>query len=691
MISPANDTFDAGATAYDSSLLCGHYVRQLLITSDPVYGSGGTGYPQTWTKQGRGYNGHSRASPGKGGGPFVNTTGTASGNDGDPGCTAWCWRDLYADEVDVSAWFSFKHSFNTTLSYPFNTVMGLVARASGGTITDGGASTAHLLGGTCYVFQVVSPGGTGRGVRFQFLRIVAGVVTRIAEVPTGTPGTTTELNFFTTFYVGNTLKKLRFTCHTVGSTVQLRGYIQQAGGPDNAVLSFDDTSGSRITATGRAGFFTQNECPTLNPTNSIVTALALEVSSFQIATYAGVVIVNDDWTRYDIGSAHTISKSFSPLSAGSSYDPNFAPNPDPRDLICGWMGDLHGTTAYGGRIGRSVDRLVFDSSAVDKTGFYISERIANDIREQDRKLDFEFQNALPSVGSLIRGVGIALRCSSLVVSSQPKACYMAEVQWNETTLSPSIYLYQVLAGVQTAIAQKRTGVAVVRGTVYTLEFWAHTQDTPDPINGPAQLRVYIGGTQIQLVATVPPVAGIFVASDGTVTDSRSDRITNGTGEGMWIRSKLGAACHVFADAWSLGSATAGVTVTPADDQATIAMPHEFDNAHGTFPVPYDWVSPEEPTYPVIDHPMDDDHRYVGAAQTRPRRKWKLSCAAATPAQQDTLLAFLDTQNQSVTPFTFTPPGDDTTLARALPDSISTVRANNVVSWSLDIEEVFSSA
>lgn len=683
MALPASDSFDASPDA----LLNGVYQRFLGSTADAAYASGGTGSGlSVWTKLGRGYSGHFTPGtadgpvPGTGKGPFVNTIGTSLGtNTGSLQPTGWALRDYFASEVELGLSFSLRHSSGPTFSTPSIFRIGLAARLAGGAQTDAGTATAHLLGGNGYYFFLWSPGGVGRGVKYYLVRVNSGTVTRLADSPVGAPLSAGAELDYATWYESNSIKGLRFTVHTNGSQVELRGYARGLAG-ESLVLSYNDTSGSRITAAGRSGFFSSNEV-----SDAVSSAVAVRIYWFRISTYAGALVAHDDWRRLRLQACAAVEPSFSGGPYAGFSTSGF-------DLTSGWYGDLRSAAGYSGRIGTLFDRLQFDSEFADKTGFYLSQRPASDAISQDRTLDFEFQAAAPGVTGLIRGAGIVLRASYLVPGDSPLACYYVVVEYVQDISTARVYLRRISYDGEQTLAQKTSGVGVVRGTNYTLRLSVSTDAIPDPIAGPTRLRAYINGTQIQLLAPASPLAGIVVLADGTVIDQSSARVQNGLGEGFYVRSMLGARCEVYIDAWALGVG-GGTVEVPEESMPSVSIPGEADDAFGDFPVPYDLqigaAVEESSTRLAIAHDLDLDDRYRAARQSRARAQWPIGAAAATQDERDALLAFWDSHRGATYPFNFTDPKGRTVVARFLGDALSIERlAPGVYRWSARLEEVF---
>lgn len=684
MALPRDDTFDALTPAYDNTLLVGGYVRFLGYTTNPLYAGGGTALivlPE-WTKFGRLYSGHWPVSntqfandvvnlaPARGFvRPAVNTSGAHFGaNVGASLLTGWCLRDYVAAEVEVACTYTMRHmpGPDWVSAIGFDVMLG--ARLSAGTLTDGGLETAHLLNGDGYYLhvQVNSSGGQ----KLYLTRVNGGTVTRLADSPAGAPAT----NFipWATWNAGNRAKTLRLTVHTNGGQVELRAYVTNVGA-EQLVLSYNDTSGSRITASGRCGFVGPNEWIQGSGAHGVA------FQSFRVSTYGGTLIAYDDFARLSVNAAAVVTRTFtSGTYAGWSVDG--------RDLVSTWYGDLRGVAGFASRLLKSVDRLKLSSAAADMTGFYMSQRYANDIRTQDRKVKFELENTAPGVIGLVRGVGVVVRCGNVLAGGVPVSAYVFEARYDQDAATALYTLTRYTNGVAVLLASKVATGAVVPGIEYEIELQVDTIALPDPINGYARLRAYKASVQVQLLPLSPTLPGINVLADGTVVDTTSARIRTGPGEGFYVRSKNLATAGVFVNAWGTGSFNP--PATGESTEASIPVPAENAGATGTFPAPYCWGAGEDEELPVIDHVLEGDHRYLSPMVELRRRAWTIGCPESAKAAEIQLLqAFFDDRAGSEIPFTLTSPRGTTVTVRFVADTFVWSVAGKKYTWQAQVEEV----
>lgn len=666
---PASDSFDAGATAYETSLFTGAYVRLLGWTSDPAYGSGGTGFTRTWDKRGVLFDAYFSV-PGQHGQivhPAVSTIGAALGaNIGTSAMTGYAVRDLYAAEVDVAGSFRFRYDLPLSSS-AWDFSFGIGARLTGGALTDAGTATTHNVGGDGYYF--VAFGSAGNiNVKYQLLRVNGGTVTRLAESHAGSTGGV----LWPTWYQSNAIKRLRMTVHTNGATVELRCYAMVSPESEALVLTFDDSSASRRTSAGRCGFMATNEWTTGGIKRAVL------VQHLAVNTYAGDVVLLDDWLRTDPTACAVVPGTFTTGLPTSG-----------RSLMSSWYGDAHGVAGFASRISKSIDRLLFDSSSVDRTGWYLSQRQEDDGQTQDRIVDFEFATGGPGVAALTRKVGIAVRATATAAGSAPSACYLLTAELVEDTLISSINLFRVVGGVSTLIARKLSGVTFTRGVVYELRLLVQPFETVDPQNAWVRLRAYVDTVQIEMEHATSPVPGISIDTVGTVTDQASARVLSGLSAGIYIGSKAAATAHVYVDAWDEGDGAVDPDIDAS--YATIPVSAEGDGATGTFPVPYDWGIATTTDLGTLRHEHEDGGAYVAKARSIQRRTWKVGTSAATEDEVDDLQDFFDDHEGDAIPFSFVEPEDSATvLARFVGGELRIEKIDvGVYAWTVNLEEVSS--
>jgi hypothetical protein len=629
-----------------------------------------TGKSIAWTKYGKAYTGH-WGFDGAGQKPLVSTTGSQFGaNVGTSMPTGWLLRDFEDDDVSVELGFRIGMS-DTSLVGGMTIRIGVAARVRAQTLTDGGTATAHLLNGEGYYFLFACDlSQAPNGARFYLVRVNAGATTVLVASPAVGTGD------FLAWYSNNAAKQMRLRVRTNGGNVELEGYTRTGSGQEVLLLSATDSSGGKITAAGRCGFFCSNEFL------ESVRAIAPRVSFFAVATWAGVLHSYDDWTRYAASMAASVAQTFT----GAAYT-SFSF--DGYDLTSGWFGDLTSLSTYSSRIARSGDRIQFDSSVSDKSGFYLSRRMEDHDRTQDRKIDFEFASGSMGASGVTRKAGVAVRCSTLrqVPGMTPDTCYYATAELIEDSLAASIKLWRV-RGTTVLLAHKITGVTITRGVVYELRLAVATLAVPDPVEGFARLKVFLDGVQVVLVDPTSPITGVFVAADGTVTDQSSSRVTSGWGAGVYIGSKVGANAHILLNDWDVGD-TAGSSSTE-QSQATIAVSASDDGVTGTFSVPYDWSTPIEADLISIRHEHEDGGAYTARARSVRARRWLLGCSAATEAEVDSLVSFFDDHDGDAIPFTFAPPIGPDVTARFVGGTLQAEKKDaGVYAWSVVVEEVAS--
>jgi hypothetical protein len=666
---PEDDSFDAGATAYESTRLSA-YVRLIPWTTDPVFGSGGTGYglgSSAWTSAGELYSGWwpNPSSPGSIG--AVPTAG--GGTSGASEATGWAFRDFYEDDVRVSASFKF---LGPDVPEAHELLLWAVgARLSGGTLTSSGTDASHLLSGSGYwVAWLGDPSASGvPRHQLELLRLNSGTVTRLATLYASDQA-------WSTFNAGNP-HVIQLEVSGTGATVTITGRFSIGGSssdPGALTTAFVhlDTSGSRITAAGRCGFASRNEF--LEASEQRATGVAW----FEIVA-GGVVVLREDWQRFAPTSCATIVGAFAAPRSGF-------------DLASSWQGDARGASTWVDRMLADVanGRVQWDSSSTVRTGFYLSQRRASDPSRQDRQVSVLFPAGAAGVGGLVRGLGVVVRATAIEPAGSPSACYVAELQYDQDATTARVKLRRISTSGEVDLARKDSGVSLTLGTARTLRLFVENSGIPDPSSGNVKLRVYLDGVQVQLVAPTTAAAGVLIDSDGTVTDASSERVLAGNGEGLYVRSKVGALVHVVADAWGHGAGSG--PSDPEDDAPSITVSHEADGAVETLEVPVDWPIREVSDWLSVDHELGLDYRYVATSQDRPRRQWLVGQQGATIAEVESLRAFFELVGPADAPFFWVPPDETSAVVvyrveDSLVDELVDRGVDEVHSFSFKLQEL----
>lgn len=627
---PESDTFNEGATAaYDDSFLT-QYVRTLGWSTDTA-----SGFSLAWSSSGKLYSGWF-ASPGtptqKGVSPRPAVCTTSTATVGSAELTGWAFRDI--EQVDADVRLSYRDL--SLLGGPSGTLITsrafVGARLRNGTLTNGGTSTAHVAGGDGYWFGVAMSSLSPTGWSYLLLRVNSGTTTKLAE---------TALAGYSAYGMGEP-RRLRLVVTGSGGTVTLRGYVKPEGyqlqSGELEVLTFSDTSVSRITGTGRCGFATSNEVLSLG------TFRAVALNYFEVRSGAGALLLRDEWERAGLGACAAVTGS----PAGFSG----------VDLACGWYGDLHGVSSFASRIGvdTGANRIEFDSQAAARTGFYTSQRLAADPRVQSRAVDVVFGSGTALISPLVRAGGVALRVSHPTAGANPTSCYFAELRYDDDASTAAVRLWRIAPGATGLLAQKTSGVSVSLDTAYELQLAVSTASVPDPINGYAVLAVYLDGVQVPLVNPANPVAGVTIDASGTVVDASSNRVTSGPAESIYVLAPAGSGRKLYFDAWTAAALPGGGSgVTPESDQASIALGTESDGSTGTLPIPVDWPVAEVRGGRYVIHELDGGHRFAGRLSGGRPPSWRVTASAMTEAERDDLRAFWDDHRGAEIPFAWTPP------------------------------------
>jgi hypothetical protein len=663
---PADDAFDAGSPAYDTGFLLG-YMRARPVIIDPAFLSGGTGYGLSstlWTTGHYLYSGWgSAAASGTSQAASANPTPAANTV---PGATstlpgAWYWRP-YSTAADVSVSLSWQTQADSTLiqSIPRRVHIGVGARLSGSTQVSGGTIAAYHDGGDGYWGVLLYD--TTLGGKFQLWRVLGGTILMLAQSPVGVTALTWD-------DVSTWLQRsmeLRVTTGVSSVTVELWTGVSTRS-PSTQVLTYVDSSASRITAAGRTGFFMSGEILTSGFRSAPC------ANWFQAGPLGGTPVVRDEWSRLNLLACRSFSTA---LYLG-------------RALVSAWYGDLFAVGALSSILhaDTSLGRI-YVGPAIDTT--LLSQRAATDSIRQDRRATFKFASGTLTPNPSVREAGILLRGAVVTAGQAVDSGYLLVSSWDDYAAAALVRLYRVVGQVETLIAELDPLVGITLNTDFDLRLVVDNTSIPNPQNGAVVLKAYLASTQIALVSVAAP--GITVNGVGTVTDSSSFRVLNGAGEGLHFANPASSARRVEAEAWIVGG-----LITPVDldilDLASIAIPLESEGVTGTLALPYSVGVREAVVTQNLVHELDSDHRWRGACGSGAiRRVWDLDMKAATPDELDTFELFFDEHEGLGVPFHWTPPGVDEVaiVARFWTDAPQSAhKAPNVRGYATKILECLS--
>lgn len=559
---------------------------------------------------------------------------------------AWVYRREFAGSVRTAASFFLLPQAGSP-EYPFLFVIeyGVFGRYQGGTLSNTGTTDVHFLNGSCYLGRIRQ-----NLASFQmFFEIV--------KVTTGTQAVLNSVAFTISDQAQvDWLKPFELILDISGtSTVSLDLRVKNVDttggfelGETSVVTASDSTS--PISGDGRSGFTMGGP---RTQTIFAYTASVIDVCEwFEVSDQAdpNSVYFRDEWERLGPNYSETHGPDLFSVS-GNNLQGGYS-----SDQFANTATTTNGTGAIKliyNAAGEHV-RFVGSGSGFDQC-VSISQRPAGDSRYQHRSVTANLANT----GGGRQYAGILLRGSwtDPVYAASPSTVrtvptlkgYLALAQYYPTTSTYNVGVYRYsgsAAGVPLQMADLSTASALwTAGADFTLDFDIYPIDgAPDPNNAPTEMVVKINGTQVVLLDV--GANGIAVSAGGTVTDSSSGNIPQGSGEGF-VMLHNASSTTVQIDDWTEQALHVSAD-TPPEDQLSIAVQGE-GSAVGTI---NDILEPEfavSVDYAIQANklPFESGHVYAESNHVGtdglpdPRRTFTFTKRASTPTEHHALERFFD--------------------------------------------------
>lgn len=583
-----------------------------------------------------------------------------------------CWaaaRAYYAANCTARACFSL---FTLTGS-PSSTSWkgaGVGVRITGGTYTETGL--AERIADTNGYFFVLANDGTG-AAKFFLLRVNVGTVTVLASAL----ATAINPNWSMPGAVQvPRVLELAVTTNGGGNPVLTAktGKIGafQIGDPPAATTTvfnaYEDTSGSKLTAAGRAAFGAYSDLD-LGSGLKVTTG----VSFFEIVdTGSGLTVHRDEFQR----SAFALGRSVSDNNGQAG-----------RWLSCGFRGDLFGAPTVGEwrELLRDpgLDRVTSTVHTMDR----LSTRPATSIYEGHRSLVFNvaYVSGTVSLALALRGDFRASGNGAFISG------WKFWLDYDGAAWSARLYYYDSLGSATlwcTLAIPVPATYALNIAASNTLELHVQNIGPNAPELGSTQLLAKINGSTVTgwVVSGAVSSSTQALATGEVITNSSAVSLS-GPVEGFACVIPAGT---VRADSWTdlvvLGTGTAAI---PEEDQASITMTTECTGKTGTLSCPYEWpVAIKRPAHSTV-HPYESGHRNRLLRSLRQRRRWTIAAKACKPAERVALLAFFDSHKGTEIPFAWSTPDGESVSAHFRDDTLRyALIAPQAESFEIEIEEVF---
>lgn len=613
---PQTDTFDAGTPNYDSGFL-NAYIRTRNVTTDPAFLSGGSGYGLStfFSNAHQLYDGWSGAA---------NTLPGSSNLIG-----GWLWRVALATgavEASIGITLFSPSAPSIVNANPRRHHFGVGVRIQGGTLTSGGTTSAYIDAPSGYYATCLYD--TGLDGCFEIWRVDSGSIVRLAQTPVP-PSVRTWASLSPL-----TPRTLKLICRTNGSgNVELELWTNATrGGAVTQVLTAIDSSVSKLTSAGRAGFFAS-----LERTVSGITAAPV-LQFFTAGPEGGPADFRDEFERHDRLAALATSGA---LLSG-------------RVLTSSFYGDLWGASGTGSVLIANVaaNRVAVSTNASAVDRYFLSQRSASDLYAQDREATIRFAGGTTIPNPCLRRIGIVVRAQLKGHTAGLVNGYVAVAQYDDQAATGSVRLWRAHDEALEELGVI-TGVTFALNTEYRLRLIVENDATPSPLTGNVKVKVYLDSSQLALVSQ--NVKGVSINGVGTVTDASAQRIQFGDGEGIYFAGPSGSNRNVAVSLWDVGGVLAPVFV-PDEDHETIDIPSEADGATGTFTWTLCYPIEETLTFErPVEIEFEADYKFKGSLSDSMRTTWRAPVKLASDADSEALLDFADDHRGQEIPFAWTPP------------------------------------
>lgn len=642
-IFPQNDDFTENATPYGDKLAS--YIR---LRPWSTAGDTATGYPIPVAKGDlhAGYFGTAGGNVYRPGLQFASFKAQSGTGTNENFCSL-LWRQGYIARTRVTLAFRMLAVTGTVPSTSFRWV-GVTARNAGGTF-DNTAQVQDCRDNTGYWFILANKvGHAGGDAMWLLLRVNAGATTLLASASTALAAQAVADSLTGT-------KAIELTVDDSAGNPVLTAKYEGV-----TVLTFTDTSGSKITAAGRGGFGMCRDRQEAGSVNSAHVAAWWEM--FDIA--ANGSLVRDSFDRVNLQATPTVT------------DGNAITG---RMLTSMWSLDIYGRTTFatGGGQNRLAgqDRIQTTTGGLDM----FSQIAANDLYTQSRSVVFNLANPAGNP----KPTGIYLRAAWNPVTGQCTKGYRARLY--QDGIFSRMFVERIDGEATFAILCAKivtTGWGLVYGTDYTVKLSIANLGGTGPSNGTPSITVYINGTQVTGWTGMP--SGVTIGVGGNVLDGQTNAILEGSGNGLLLDTNA-FTCQY--DTWT--DEIISPTDPGEDDHDTIDTGDECDGKTGTFTIPFDWP------YEITVYRRHNERRYETGHVNRilrskkDRRTWRISANAITFLERAQLIAFWNQHGVAI-PFDFPDPEKPSVLvcAHFKDDQLGTVLRNpGVNSFTIEIEEL----
>lgn len=567
---------------------------------------------------------------------------------------SWLWRDTEQTDGSSAVWVTLYKTAGVIGADSWR-YAGVCVRASGQTLASGGTTSERLTDGDSYWFVLANKVSAG-GAEWLLLRVNGGTVTELDSVAIA------DIADLQLQYGREIKLSVADSSGDPVLTATTKVTYGQTGTPvETTIFSHTDSSGSKLTTTGRCGFGSCQGRAEVGGSSAPV------FSHFAIRNGAGDLVVRDRFKRASLIILPTALED--PLGN------------DGRNLLSAWIGDWRSTPLQG-ELQRDGDRVKIDGG-LPLFGYFFSHVKYGPT--QDRTATFEF----PSAGTApTQTAGLLVRANATAAANfefgdfSGITGYTAHIRYTSSGGTWLALLYAYEQNDATLIATA-TIASLSLDSTWTLRFAIENQGGVSVATGIPAMDIELNGTTIPWVSAGLP--GILVESGTNIVyDTRSVAIRDGSAQALVLNA---SGSEVFADTWTDNSAG---NPTEGEDEASIVITGEAGTILGTLATDFEYgYSVDIESEPRVFR-YDSGHVYRSVSQSDDRRLWTMD-AVMTSAQVTALRNFWTSHQGTEIAFNWTEPDDGTALVACFDQDELGDEQTGPNSWSasLRILELFA--
>lgn len=556
---------------------------------------------------------------------------------------------------------------------------GVMARISGGTIVGDGTADVRYRDVDCYMAAVYQKDADGT-FRASILRWNAGAFTVLSESAALPAGQT----------IWTAPNTVTLSVSGTGATVTLVATFRGFGGTGILTLNASDSSGSRITAAGRAGYMT-------GPDRVLSGKTIVDLCHLLAVDEGATRILQDEFRRFSLAGAKQTGTDAAGTPGSGYLSSAYFWDAGTYDGT-----DVAGPFSYQGsiRLKHSSSTSNFDNQVTDDDltsptnrhapgRLIIAQRPADSYFSQHRTVSIIMPaTAIPTASTGEVWAGIALRANQAKPFDQKTGNANQLITANPNVPGGSAYVFalraktstqviwelrRILNNAHAQIATKTenspfTGAFPGYGNAFTLELDVRPRDTAAPY-GVVEIICKVNGSLLAFDTFLAPL-GITNPSTGKFHDGGTARLVPIPGEGLFVCNGFlssGSAVNDYDpifDSWAQGTLSNIPIIDQEEDTIPLATEPVAVGQSLDAVLSPDW--PYESRYEShhLSIPFESGHRQTmprflkqGTDALIRRQQIRFLKRGATRTEIDALQTHWDAHDGVALGFTFTPKGE----------------------------------